>query len=649
MFEEQGLGLTIFDIDDTLFRTTAQIKVVKDGKVVRSLNNQQFNTYQLQPGESFDFGEFRNAEKFNRESIPIKPMIAKLKAIIDNAGNSKVIMLTARSDFDNKELFLDTFRQYGIDMSRVHVHRAGNLGISPAASKAVWIRKYLDTGKYARVRLYDDAMSNIKMFIGLQQEYPSVKFFPYFVTHEGTIKTIREDGRIFNNVIDNKNGWGEVPDNREVDYKGLRVMMTPQTFIDLAAPLQEEPSDKILQHIQNGGKIASPFLIIEIPAEWEDGDFSMPARVIGHEGRNRMIAVGNVLGNKPIEVHIFPNKGMRARHITDDMRKMLNKGLVKEKSKSIVKGPLFSLTESILEWGRIVKGVNTTVDVGPNEIKTQAAKFGNTVDQDGRPPVMSRKTKGSTTNVLYNLSLAERYTPMEIACIEGGHDLRDLEPLKEVAPKQPGRLFSALTEDNKPHTEAFDTAVDWVEGPGAKGSTVYAAMVDDAYIEITYKPVTNGVYISFTRGGELKVTGGGSQNKIFGAVINHIKQWVAKNKPEQIVFSAFKPRTGAFGSQDTTRSGLYRKMVQRFASQNGYAYDVEDTGNEDTFILTRQGVEENFADGKKPGRKGLAKRSGVNTKASVSSLRKTAKNSSGEKQRMAHWLANMKAGRAKKK
>lgn len=56
---------------------------------------------------------------------------------------------------------------------------------------------------------------------------------------------------------------------------------------------------------------------------------------------------------------------------------------------------------------------------------------------------------------------------------------------------------------------------------------------------------------------------------------------------------------------------------------------------------------ENFADGKKPGRKGLAKRSGVNTKASVSDLRKTAKHSTGEKARMAHWLANMKAGRAK--
>jgi hypothetical protein len=109
-------------------------------------------------------------------------------------------MLTARSDFDNKELFLDTFRKYGVDMSRVHVHRAGNLGGSPSQNKAVWIRKYLDTGKYARVRLYDDAMSNIKMFNSLQQEYPNIKFFPYFVTHEGTIKTIREDGRIVKGV-----------------------------------------------------------------------------------------------------------------------------------------------------------------------------------------------------------------------------------------------------------------------------------------------------------------------------------------------------------------------------------------------------------------------------------------------------------------
>ena len=35
--------------------------------------------------------------------------------------------------------------------------------------------------------------------------------------------------------------------------------------------------------------------------------------------------------------------------------------------------------------GRIVKGVNTTVDVGPNEIIKQVKKFGNDVDRDGFP------------------------------------------------------------------------------------------------------------------------------------------------------------------------------------------------------------------------------------------------------------------------
>ena len=56
---------------------------------------------------------------------------------------------------------------------------------------------------------------------------------------------------------------------------------------------------------------------------------------------------------------------------------------------------------------------------------------------------------------------------------------------------------------------------------------------------------------------------------------------------------------------------------------------------------------ENFADGKNPGRKGLSKRMGVPTKASVTRLRQIAKSSSGEKARMAHWLANMKSGRKK--
>ena len=57
---------------------------------------------------------------------------------------------------------------------------------------------------------------------------------------------------------------------------------------------------------------------------------------------------------------------------------------------------------------------------------------------------------------------------------------------------------------------------------------------------------------------------------------------------------------------------------------------------------------ENFADGKKKGRKGLSKKVGVSQKMSISQLQKIAKNSTGERRRMAQWNLNMKRGRKKK-
>lgn len=66
---------------------------------------------------------------------------------------------------------------------------------------------------------------------------------------------------------------------------------------------------------------------------------------------------------------------------------------------------IWELTEGV---GRITKQ-NQTIDVGPNEIKKQAAKFGNKVDKDGRPPTLSKKVKGKSTNVLFNLGITENF------------------------------------------------------------------------------------------------------------------------------------------------------------------------------------------------------------------------------------------------
>lgn len=150
--------------------------------------------------------------------------------------------------------------------------------------------------------------------------------------------------------IDNRKGWGAVPHNANVDYRGMAVMMKPSMFLALASPLPEgEPADKIEQHLAQGGAIGAPFLEIMAPDEWraEPPDFSKPARVYGHDGRHRMIAIQNTEGNAPVEVHLFlmsQRHEWRNRHMTPEVMQALNTQLVPQDRGNLVKqGPFFTL------------------------------------------------------------------------------------------------------------------------------------------------------------------------------------------------------------------------------------------------------------------------------------------------------------------
>lgn len=56
-------------------------------------------------------------------------------------------------------------------------------------------------------------------------------------------------------IIDNKDGLGSVPKNQEVDYFGMRVLMKPSKFLQLAAPGDKpESTERIAQHLRDGGK-----------------------------------------------------------------------------------------------------------------------------------------------------------------------------------------------------------------------------------------------------------------------------------------------------------------------------------------------------------------------------------------------------------
>lgn len=212
-----GNSISFIDIDETTFHTYAKVGVHKNGKKVRELDNQQFNTYELQPGESFNFDEFKSSEVFNKTSKPIDEMVKKIKKLIAciklHGKPEKVIFLTARSDFDNKELFLKTFRENGIDVDipNVYVERSGNLRHIPnvADRKKYVILKYLQSGDYSAVRMYDDDDKNLQTFKELgdeinsgkygilktvQKKFPRVKkvlFFPLKVLNNGKVSRIK--------------------------------------------------------------------------------------------------------------------------------------------------------------------------------------------------------------------------------------------------------------------------------------------------------------------------------------------------------------------------------------------------------------------------------------------------------------------------
>lgn len=213
-----GNTISFIDIDETTFHTYAKVNVMKDGKVVRELDNRQFNTDVLKDGETYDFSQFRNSKVFNQTSEPIVPIVTKIQQLIKSIKRNnkleKVIFLTARADFDDKELFLKTFKANGIDVElpNVYIERSGNLTHidNVADRKRYVILKYLQTGDYTAVRMFDDDPTNLRVFTKLgkminsgkssilsnvQKKYPRVSkilFYPLLVDKSGKIHIFNE-------------------------------------------------------------------------------------------------------------------------------------------------------------------------------------------------------------------------------------------------------------------------------------------------------------------------------------------------------------------------------------------------------------------------------------------------------------------------
>ena len=96
------MELYIFDLDDTLFKTTAKVIVRKKNNIIRKLSNAEYSTYQLQDHEYYDFSEFKDANLFNETATPIHETHKILKAqLIKESDVAQYILFNYKGDLTN--------------------------------------------------------------------------------------------------------------------------------------------------------------------------------------------------------------------------------------------------------------------------------------------------------------------------------------------------------------------------------------------------------------------------------------------------------------------------------------------------------------------------------------------------------------------
>ena len=68
-------SLYVFDIDDTLFQTTAKAKVTNRKGEVKFLNSEELKDFTIKDDETICFEEFKESKKFVNESQPMTHII----------------------------------------------------------------------------------------------------------------------------------------------------------------------------------------------------------------------------------------------------------------------------------------------------------------------------------------------------------------------------------------------------------------------------------------------------------------------------------------------------------------------------------------------------------------------------------------------
>jgi len=156
----KGDRLVIFDLDDTLVKTDAKIKIVhrRSKKIIMELTPQEFNNLENVSSHMLDFDDF-DCPEILRQGRIIHSVFSKLKSYYKKG--IPVSIVTARS---SSKLVRDFFLENGIDIHPSLIIAVNdpvlNLNGSIPEKKQEAIKGLIDSG-YTKLVFFDDSQDNL--------------------------------------------------------------------------------------------------------------------------------------------------------------------------------------------------------------------------------------------------------------------------------------------------------------------------------------------------------------------------------------------------------------------------------------------------------------------------------------------------------
>jgi hypothetical protein len=156
----QSDKILLFDVDDTLIKSDVKVHVIKNGEVIKKLSSTEYNSYKLQPGESFDYSEFEDEDILNNRSVFLKYWDTLQR---EYKNGTHIGILTARS---NKDMFYRFFKSNGITIKNELVFAINdpklNLKGSTIEDRKAEVIKRLAKWGYRTMIFFDDNEANLK-------------------------------------------------------------------------------------------------------------------------------------------------------------------------------------------------------------------------------------------------------------------------------------------------------------------------------------------------------------------------------------------------------------------------------------------------------------------------------------------------------